>query len=356
MIDTIAIIESNLIERITMRNAETSFLLLEEGRKTEASDVSTHYGGGAMNAAVAMARLGIDSAALVKLGKDARADSVLQHFADEHVSTDWVVQDERMPTGAAVHIASHDRDAAIFTFRGANRLLEASDLRDDAFAVDLVYISSLSDGSADCFPLMIEKAKAHGATVAANPGIRQLSVRGSAFFDCLRKIDILTLNRVEADALVPQLVSRIGEGSSSLSSKSDKESPALVVRGFVGGGYELTFSTFVRTIVDLGPRYLVITDGRFGAYVGSDRRLIYCPVLPTEVAGTAGAGDAFASTFASFIMLGSSLDDAVRAATVNAASVLTRIDTQGGLLGLEEIKARLRALHAQLELVEWTPC
>ena len=35
MIDTIAIIGSARIERMTMLNAESSFLLLEEGRKTE---------------------------------------------------------------------------------------------------------------------------------------------------------------------------------------------------------------------------------------------------------------------------------------------------------------------------------
>ena len=75
MIDTIAIIGSARIERMTMLNAESSFLLLEEGRKTEAEEVSTHAGGGAVNAAVAMARLGMDVAVLAKLGSDERADT-----------------------------------------------------------------------------------------------------------------------------------------------------------------------------------------------------------------------------------------------------------------------------------------
>jgi ribokinase len=44
MIDTIAIIGSARIERMTMLNAESSFLLLEEGRKTKAEEV---YAGGA---------------------------------------------------------------------------------------------------------------------------------------------------------------------------------------------------------------------------------------------------------------------------------------------------------------------
>ena len=42
MIDTIAIIESERIERMSMLNADTSFLLLEEGRKTERIDEGRH--------------------------------------------------------------------------------------------------------------------------------------------------------------------------------------------------------------------------------------------------------------------------------------------------------------------------
>ena len=169
MIDTIAIIGSARIERMTMLNAESSFLLLEEGRKTEAEEVSTHAGGGAVNAAVAMARLGMDVAVLAKLGSDERADTILRHLKQEGVSTAWVRRDPRLPTGASVLISSHDRNAAIFTFRGANTLLEVEDLHDEAFAVDVVYIANLSNESADCFPAIVERAKKHAALVAANP-------------------------------------------------------------------------------------------------------------------------------------------------------------------------------------------
>ena len=58
-IDTIAIIASDRIERMSMLNADSSFLLLKEGSKTEAAEVSTHTGGGAVNSAVGMSRLGL---------------------------------------------------------------------------------------------------------------------------------------------------------------------------------------------------------------------------------------------------------------------------------------------------------
>ena len=102
MVDTIAIIDSGRIERMTMLNADFSFLLLEEGRKTEAVEISTDPGGGAVNVAVAMARLGMDLALLAKLGVDARAETILQRLEMEGVSTVWVKRDPRLPTGSSV--------------------------------------------------------------------------------------------------------------------------------------------------------------------------------------------------------------------------------------------------------------
>ena len=169
MIDTIAIIASDRIERMSMLNADSSFLLLEEGSKIEALEISTHVGGGAVNAAVTMARLGLDVASLVKLGKDARAEMVMARLLEEGVSSRWAMRDGRAPTGASVLVSSHDRNAAIFTFRGANTLLAEADLRKEAFAADLVYISSLSNESADAFPAIVEQRQGAGCVGGDEP-------------------------------------------------------------------------------------------------------------------------------------------------------------------------------------------
>ena len=54
----------------------------------------------------------------------------------------------------------------------------------------------------------------------------------------------------------------------------------------------------------LGPRYVVVTDGRDGAFLGTPEAILYCPVLETKVAGTAGAGDAFNATFTACVAMG----------------------------------------------------
>lgn len=352
MVDTIAIIESDRIERMSMLNAETSFLLLEEGRKTEALEVSTHCGGGAINTAVAMARLGLDVSTLVKLGRDARADFILAKLTAEGVATSRVIRDAEAPTGASVIISSHERNAAVFTFRGANTLLAPHELADDAFATDLVYVSALSNRSADCYPTIIAKAKAAGALVAVNAGVRQLSAHAGIFLDSLADIDILALNRSEAEALLPGLVARFGNGGSALALEAGEQPPALLARGLAAGGYEMGLAAFLHALRGLGTRYVMLTDGRGGSFVCSDTGVVHCSALETTVASTAGAGDAMAATFAAFITLGRPADIAIKAATLNAASVIAYIDTQSGLLRREALEGRLAA-RSDLRLRKW---
>lgn len=352
MIDTIAIIESDRIERMSMRNADTSFLLIEEGRKTESVEVSTHCGGGAINSAVAMARLGLDTAALVKLGEDARADMILARLAEEGISARHVKRDAQAPTGASVLVSSHERNAAVFTFRGANTHLQPDDLDDTPFAADLVYVSNLSNQSADCYPLIIERARANGALVAVNPGIRQLSSHFAEFRDSLAKVDILAINRDEADVLVAGLVGTFGEGGHTLALEPDEQAPALVARGLCGGGFEMSLPAFLGALHKLGTGCIVLTDSRSGAYVSTGREIVFCPALEAEVQGTAGAGDAFAATFTAFLALGRPADQALLAATINAAGVVGHVDTQTGLMHRASIEQHLASTPA-LALRTW---
>lgn len=353
MHDSIAIVESDRIERMAMRNAETSFLLLEEGRKTEASQISTHCGGGAVNTAVSLARLGFDVSTVIKLGQDKPADEILTRLESEGVSTRWVMRDSNAPTGASVLIASHERDAAVFTFRGANTLIRESDLNANAFAVDLVYISTLSNESADCFPHLIAYAKQHNALVATNPGVRQLSARTGPFYDALANIDILSINQTEAEILVPHLVTAVGEGGASLPLDAQDPKMSLLTRGLCGGGFEMTLPHFAKAILERGPKYVVITAGSDGAFVACQDSLLYCPSFSVRVAGTAGGGDAFASSFSGFITLGKSVEEAVRAAALNSASVISYVDTQTGLLKFDELEQQLAKEHDSFAVRSW---
>lgn len=354
MVDSIALIDSARIERMSMRNAEASFLLLEEGRKTEVEEISTHAGGGAVNAAIAMARMGLDVSTIVKLGTDQRADSILARLESEGVSTRWVTRNGKLPTGASLLISSHDRNAAVFTFRGANTLLEIEDIKPGALGVDIVYISSLSNQSADCFPDLVRAARANHCLVAANPGIRQLTARGRAFMDAIAAIDILLINRAEAGALVPALSASVGEGGPSLPfDPEDDKVPDLVRRGLSSGGFEMSLLRFCGCLLEAGARQIVITDGRNGAFVATPQEVSHCAAIPTQVVGTAGAGDAFASTFVAMNAMKHPLRRALIGATLNAASVVRHADTQSGLLRYGELEEQLMVREEEAIFRSW---
>jgi ribokinase len=298
-----------------------------------------------------MARLGLDVATLIKVGKDARAETILARLMDEGISTRWVVRDGRSPTGASVHIASHDRNAAIFTFRGANTLLEPQDLRGDAFAMDMIFVSGLSGRSADRLQSIVEQGKSNGALIVANPGVRQLSDRSGSLYQALASVDVLILNRNEANALVPALIKLCGEEGAA-STPKQKNWPHTA-RPLAGGGFEMGLVPFFRAITSLGPRFVVMTDGGAGAFVAAQDRLYFSPVIESEVKGTAGAGDAFGATFAAYLLIGRDVELALRAAAINAASVTKFVDTQSGLLTREQLAEHLDEVRQSLSTSNW---
>lgn len=350
MLDTIAIIDSECIERMSMTNADTAFLLLEEGRKTDALGVSTHCGGGGVNTAVCMARLGADVRCLVRVGRDPRGTDVLNRLDSEGISTQWVVQDEAAPTGSSVMVSSHERNAAIFTHRGANCRLSEDELNDDAFAVDLVYVSCLSGESAACFDAIAAKAKANGAMVAVNPGMRQLSAHTEEVISTLAHVDVLSINRAEAEVLAPFVRDDFGDGAPAFAPDPDDAPFGAAVSGIACGAPRISIASFCSALLRLGPSVVLLTDGENGAYAAVDGELVHCPILPAEVKGTAGAGDAFAATFACHYLQERDVRRALQAASVNASSVVGHVDTQTGLLSKECLEERIAAQADELRV------
>ncbi len=351
-VDIITVIADENVERITMANATASFLLLEQGRKIDAENISIHCGGGAVNVGVSLARLGFNVAVLSKVGTDVNAAQVHQTLRDEGIDDGLLIETSEMATGVAVMISSHDRNATIFTHRGANTLLRCDELDIARLeGIDLLYVASLSGGSAECFPQLLSSGKAAGALVAANPGIRQLTTRRAEFFDAIGNLDLLNMNRVESEALLPGMKSA-KPSNQPLNLAAD--GPDLATRGLRFEGLHLELENFVRELHERGPRYVTITDGIKGAYLSADGAIHYCPVLPTDVAGTAGAGDGFASTMTALLVAGSSPEEALKAATVNSSSVVEHVDTQAGLLTQSELEQRLTANAAALPVSQLT--
>jgi len=309
---------------------------MEPGRKVDAGSITTHTGGGAINAAVSLKRQGYDVSSLVKIGKDLNGEKLLEQLGQEGISRDLVREHDTELTAVSVIISSHDNNAAIFTHRGANCCLTDDDVHHDFFIdVELVYVTNLSNDSADRFPVIVQRAKKAGAFIATNPGIRQLTTRTEPFFDSLKHVDFFVCNFDEACALVPSLVDRTGWEKGS-SARADIKQPALRMDGFV-----LALEDFAQRLHGLGPAHVAITNGTGGAYLSSNGSMHHQPIFPVEVMSTVGAGDAFASTVAGGLVSGMAPEKVMNLAARNASSVIRHVDAQTGLLAIEELN-RLR--------------
>jgi len=354
MVDIITIVANRDVERLTMHNATASYLLLEQGRKIESESITTHIGGGAVNTAVSMARLGVDVSVLIKIGTDANGARIVDRLAHENVNDTHIIKTAEMPTGTAVMIASHDRNATIFTQRGTNTLLRPSEVTAEVMAGrDLVYITNLSNNSADCFPVAAQMGSDAGAFVAANPGIRQLTSRTSVFMDTLKHIDLLAINRVEAEALVPIVAAFDDVEDIPSTHPVDDDTPRLKRLGLNFGGFDIGLTKYMSRLRQKGGSTIVITDGTHGSYLADDDGIHFCPCLKVEPKGTAGAGDAFTSTLCAHLANGVAVDFALRAAAVNSAAVVEVIDTQSGLLDPDALEKRVEKETPDLPITSW---
>lgn len=353
MVDIIVLVADSDVERMTMHNATSSFLLLEQGTKIEALEITDHTGGGAINAAVSIARLGHDVSTLVKIGDDRDGERIRALLERENIAVDCVIRTDALTTGTAVMVSSHDKNATIFTQRGANTLLAPDDLRRDMFSnKDLVYVTNLSNRSADCFPMIIDSGVAAGAFVAANPGIRQLTSRIGAFLDCLPKINLLALNKAEAASLVPAVCSQSDFRKQGEARALDL--PPLARLGLEYGGFTMGLVSFMKQIRDLGVDALVVTDGKDGAYLGNADGVFFCPTRSVSVQGTVGAGDAFISTVCASLVEGHRADQALQRGAVNAASVVGAVDAQSGLLHAHALDEAIKSVVNELPVLRVT--
>ena len=355
MVDIITIIADHDVERVTLHNATTSFLLVEPGRKIEAESITIHVGGGAVNVAVSMRRQGADVDVLSKLGTDINAERIRAHFEREGLSKSWLVITEDLPTGSSVMIAAHDRDAAIYTQRGSNTALTKADIEGcDMASYDLAYISPLSKSSADCFPVAVAAARAARCFTVATPGIRQITTRAPEVLSAMGELDLIVMNMREAEALAPALMTRCGECPVPLKpgGERDPAMPQRLRRGLKLADEFIPLEWVMQAMLSTGLKRVALTDGGQGSYLSDGGAIHHCPVHAVQVMGTAGAGDAYCSTLAYGLFLDLPVDLAMQRAALNAAGVVGHADTQTGLMTDKELSAAVERAE-DLNVTSW---
>ncbi|MDD3481076.1 MAG: carbohydrate kinase family protein [Patescibacteria group bacterium] len=285
------------------------YLMVPYGEKLVAKKTHYAYGGGAVNAAISIARLGGRVASICNVGAEGTGSLVVRKLRDEGVNTQMLVRDPKNHTGLSIFILGRDNEHTGFLERGANNYLKIKKISNLKKARWL-YVSSLTGESDKLLPEIFKYAEKKNIRIAFNPGSRQLSSGYQNLSKYLSQTEILLLNLDEAEKLVK-----------SKTGRKPKSKRALF-----------------KEIGELGATIAVVTEGANGSHAIFEGNIYSQVAYSEEVVDTTGAGDAFGSTFAFGIARGFDISYALQIAAINSASVVSKMGAQDGLLRYNEIR------------------
>lgn len=258
----------------------------------------------APNAAVSMARLGLDVSLMSWLGDDAVGQEAVAYLKGQGVHTDDLKVEHGM--GSNYHF---------YLRYGADRtkLQKFEDYsyqwHEPSRKPDWLYLGVLGEKTWPLHEAILAYLEANpDIKLAFQPGMYHLmwgTEKMAAFY---RRAEIVVVNREEAAKITGR-------------ERAD-------IAGLVQGMHELGVTT------------VVITDGPEGAYASDGQRTLFMPIYPDikEPLDRTGAGDAFASTLTAVLARGDSLETALTWAPINSMNVSQRLGAQEGLLTEQELE------------------
>ena len=299
-------------------SSKESYLCFDYGAKIEMDNVAYDIGGGACNAAVNLSNLGLNTGIITKIGDDLTAKAITQRFNERNIDTSMVIQSKEDNTGFSIILTSYEGDRTVLTHRGANNTINESEIDFEKINHSKwLYVASLSGESNLVLDKLAEYVENSGVNMAFNPGSTQLKRGIEDLKKTLEKAEILVLNRSEAS-----MVTGISNKSPEQPSICDDNLKEIIVK-----------------LRKYCPNTVVITEGKRGAYAFNGKKLYYCPIFPSKVVSTLGAGDAFSSTFvASMIKYKKNIEKSLKLASINSASVVQSFGAQSGLKTFEELE------------------
>ena len=250
--------------------------------------------GNAANNAIGSSRLGLEVALFTKVGEDSEGEEMKKIFDDEKVAGDYIVTDK----------GKRSNFSAVINFKGERTILVYHEARRyDLPKMDKtkwVYFTSIGKGHEILHEQIPAYIKESGAKLAFQPGSHQIREGKEVFRPLLDIAEVILINKREAE----EILGKQGE-----------------------------ISELLKKIGDLGPKTVVITDGKDGSWTYDGDKVRFCPIFPeSEMVERTGAGDAYSTGFVAGMILNIGVEEAMRWGSVNGASVVEHIGAREGLL------------------------
>lgn len=280
-------------------------LCLAYGAKILVDIVDAQLAGSAPNVAIGLSRMGRKTAVLSLMGKDGTRELALRKLKEEGVSTTYIQKVDREQSAYSV----------VLNFKGEKTILTSHIRHAYRFPPTFphpkwLYVCEMGFGYEQMYRSVVKLARQNGMRIGMNPGTIQIKEKKKVLFDLIKVVDVLFVNVEEARHIC--------------------------------GLAKAEVSDLTAALWKMGPKIVVITDGKNGAYGFDEEALLHCPIFPGKLVEATGAGDAFATAFLGAVMNKESISEALRWGAVNSASVVGKVGPTAGLLSSAQIQARLR--------------
>ncbi len=296
--------------RVESGGYETDLISFESGSKMQVRELNTRVGGGGVNTAVDLSRLGNDVKYLGKLGDDKNAADIMKTLKEENVEV-VDTKKSKHDTGFSIIIKSDDGDRVILAYKGANNDLRWKDFnKNNLRGVDWYYFASMVGESYRTMKKLGEWAVDKGKDIVFNPSSYVVR-RG---MDHIRKVmrlsTVFMVNMEEAQILLGRR-------------PNDAQLP------------EAEVDHILKALHRVGPDLIVVTNGDNNTYVFDGKHKYTARPYPVEVVNVVGAGDAFGSGFVSAYCGDRDVEHAMETGFACAHSVVSSPETWVQLRGLK---------------------
>jgi ribokinase len=274
-----------------------------KGETIFGGDVMMSFGGKGANQAVAVARLGGEATFISKVGTDANGKMMVEHFAEEGLCTDTVIQDPTVQSGSAWICVGDDGDNSIIVMPGANGAMTVEDLKpfEDSITSSEYLLMQLEVPMA-VVEYAADIAHAAGVKVVLNPA-PAAPLKDSL----LSKLYALTPNETECRILC------------GTEASDDDEANAAV-------------------LYNKGVKNVIVTLGDKGSMLYNAEGVVTVPAQKVTAVDTVAAGDTYNGALCVALSKGKSFVEAMEFATAASAIAVTRIGAQASIPFASELK------------------
>lgn len=286
------------------------------GTKVPYEDVVVIPGvGNSANGMVGATRLGLHAALITFLGNDAHGLECSNLLKKEGVNMDFTTQEDGKKTNYH-YVLWHENERTILIKHEAFKV-RLPDIGEPSW----LYLSSLGSHTKILHEEIMKYLEEHPSVkLSFQPGTFQIHMGKEVLARLYARAEVLCANKEEYMQIV--------------------------------GTEETDTKKLLDMMQELGPKILVLTDGPHGAYMKHEGKYYQMPLYPDTAPPLerTGAGDAFCSTFVSYLAKGFTPEEAILRAPINSMSVVQKIGAQEGLLSEEKIEEYLKKAPSEYTL------